>query len=90
MLMGIFSGSLSLYILFASGPLTLRTFFIATAAAGIYWVGMVLAPLFPGTDWYDPEFKDTSRRPLGFSPQQILSYVLCALLVVAVVLAVTG
>jgi len=40
-------------------------FFFATTAAAIYWVGMVLAPLFPGTAWYDPEFKDASRRPLG-------------------------
>ena len=47
---------------------------------------MVFAPLFPGTAWYDPEFKDASRRPFGLSPQQLLSYVLCGLLVVAIVL----
>jgi hypothetical protein len=62
-------------------------FLLATAAASINWVTMVFAPLFPGTAWYDPEFKDTSRRPLGSSPQQILSYFLCSLLIVAVVLA---
>ena len=87
MLMGIFGGSLSLYILFATGPLTLRMFLLATAAAGMYWVSMALAPLFPGTAWYDPEFKNASRRPLGFSPQQILTYGLCGLLALAVVLA---
>lgn len=86
MLLGIFGGSLSLYILFASGPLTPRMFFLAAAAAAMYWFSMALAPLFPGTAWYDPEFKDASPRPLGFSPQQILSYVLCGLLVLAVVL----
>jgi hypothetical protein len=88
MLMGIFAGSLSLYILFACGPLTLRMFFLATAAAAMYWVTLVLAPLFPGTAWYDPEFKDASRRPLGLSPQQILSYALCGVLAIAIVLAV--
>jgi hypothetical protein len=86
MLMGIFSGSLSLYILFASGPLTLRMFFLATTAAAIYWVGTALAPLFPGTAWYDPEFKNASRRPLGSAHSKFLSYVLCSLLVFAVVL----
>ena len=87
MLLGIFGGSLSLYILFACGPLTLRLFLLAAAAAAMYWFSMALAPFFPGTAWYDPEFKDTSRHPLGLSPQQILSYVLCGLLVAAVVLA---
>jgi hypothetical protein len=87
MLTGVFAGSLSLYILFTSEPLTLRMFYLAWAAAALYWVTMVLAPLFPGTAWYDPEFRDASRRPFGFSPQQILSYVHCGLLVVAAVLA---
>ncbi|MBV8101554.1 MAG: hypothetical protein JOZ31_20625 [Verrucomicrobia bacterium] len=84
MLMGIFAGSLSLYILFACGPLTLRMFLLATAAAAMYWVSAALAPLFPGTAWYDPEFKETSRRPFGLSPQQILTYGLCGVLAVAI------
>ncbi len=87
MLLGVFGGSLSLVILFASGPLTHRMFFLAAAAAAMYWASMALAPLFPGTAWYDPEFKDASRRPRGFSPQQILTYVLCGLIVIAVFLA---
>ena len=86
MLLGIFGGSLSLYILFASGPLTHRMFFLAAAAAAMYWFSMSLAPLFPGTAWYDPEFKNASKRPLGFSPQQILSYALCVLVGLAVLL----
>ena len=87
MLLGVFGGSFSLCLLFAFGPLTHRMFYLAAAAAAMYWVSMSLAPLFPGTAWYDPEFKDTSPRPFGFSPQQILSYVLCGLLVIAVILA---
>ena len=54
--------------------------------ASLYWLSMVFAQAFPLTAWYDPEFKDTSERPLGFSPQQLLSYVHCGLLVVAAVL----
>ncbi len=86
MLLGIFLGSLSLYLLFGCGPLTPRMFYLAATTASFYWLSMVLARAFPNTAWYDPEFKDVSRRPLGFSPQQILSYVHCGLLVVAVLL----
>jgi hypothetical protein len=63
-------------------------FLLATATVAMYWVTMVLAPLFPGTAWYDPEFNDDSRRPLGLSPQQLLSYALCGVLAIASVLAV--
>ena len=87
MLMGIINGTIALVLLFAFRPLTLPLFLLGTAAGSVYWVTMVLAPLFPGTAWYDPEFRDASRRPFGLSPQQLLSYVLCGLLVVAVVLA---
>ena len=86
MLLGIFAGSLSLCILFTAPPLTLRSFLLAAAAGSSYWVSMALAPFFPGTAWYDPEFKDASRRPLGLSPQQILAYALCLLTVLALVL----
>ena len=86
MLLGIFPGSLSLSMLFGFGPLTPRMFHLAAVTASLYWLSMVCAPAFPGTAWYDPEFKDASRRPLGFSPQQLLSYVHCLLLVVAVLL----
>jgi hypothetical protein len=87
MLLGVSGGFVCLYLLFASGPLTHRMFFLAAGAAAMYWASMVLAPLFPGTAWYDPEFKDASHRPFGFSPPQVLSYVLCGLEVLAVILA---
>ncbi len=89
MLMGIVNGSIALVVLFGFRPLTLPLFLVGTAAASVYWVTMVLAPLFPGTAWYDPEFQEATERPLGFSPQQLLSYVLCGLLVVAIVLALS-
>ena len=90
MLMGLFGGALSLAVLFGFGRLTTPLFLIATASAVSYWVSMALAPVFPGTAWYDPEFKDASPRPFGLSPQQILSYGLCGLLIVAVVLALVA
>ncbi len=43
--------------------------------------------IFPGTAWHDPEFDGEVSYPLGFDPQQLLGYVLCLLLVVAVALA---
>ena len=88
MLMGVISGSLSLAILFGLTPLSLPSFLVASAVAANYFVAMVFAPLFPGTAWSDPEFAAGQPRPLGLAPQQLVSYVLCALVLVAVVLAV--
>ena len=88
MLMGILTGSISLFILFYFRPLTLPLLLIAAAVASTYWLSMVFSTIFPGTAWYDPEFQDETKRPLGFSPQQLLTYVLCLLLLVAAILAV--
>ena len=88
MLMGIFGGSLSLAILFGARPLTLPLLLIAAAVAASYFVAMAFAPAFLGTDWIDPEFKGETGRPLGLAPQQLVTYVLCGLVLVAVVLAV--
>ena len=87
MLMGVFSGSLSLAILFLAHPLTPGLLLIAAATAASYFVAMVLAPLFPGADWIDPEFSAGTRRPLGLAPQQLVSYALCAVAASGVVLA---
>ena len=88
MAMGILGGSISLFILFYFHPLTLPLLLISAAVASMYWVSLSLSPLFPGTAWVDPEFEGESGRPLGLNPQQLLGYVLCLLIVVAVVLAV--
>jgi hypothetical protein len=87
MLMGIFSGSLSLAILFGVHPLTFPLFLIAAAVAVNYFVAMLFAPTFPGTAWTDPEFLANRPSPLGFAPQQLVSYGLCALTVIAVAVA---
>ena len=89
MLMGIGLGLLSLLILFGLRPLTLPLFLVATAIAGIYFVSMVFATIFPGTAWVDPEFDAETPRPLGLHPQQIVSYIVCVFLLAAVVIADT-
>jgi hypothetical protein len=87
MLMGILTGTLSLVLLFGVRPLTMPWFLTATAVASLYWLGLVFAPLFPGTAWLDPEFEAGAGHPLGLHPQQFVSYILCFVLVVAVGLA---
>ena len=90
MLMGIFGGSLSLVILLGSQSLTFPLFLIAAAVAANYFAAMTLAPAFPGTDWTDPEFAAETGRPLGLAPQQLISYVLCGLVLAAITLAACG
>ncbi|RRA49459.1 DUF6640 family protein [Acidipila sp. EB88] len=86
MVMGLFGGTLSLILLFGCGPLTRLHLFLACAAAGSYFFAMVFAPLFPGTAWTDPEFAAITPAPLGLAPQQLITYVLCVLIVIAVAL----
>ena len=90
MLMGLLGGSLSLAILFGAHTLTPTLFLIAAAVAANYFVAMVLAPAFRGTAWTDPEFVAETPRPLGLAPQQLVSYVVCGVVLVAAVLAIRG
>ena len=87
MTMGLCLGSLSLAVLFAPGPLTRPRLTVAAATAGTYFVSMLLAPLYPGADWVDPEFAAAVPRPLGLAPQQLTGVVLCGLLAAALGLA---
>ena len=87
MLMGLIGGALSLAILFATHPLTFPLLLIAAAVAGSYFAAMAFAPMFPGTDWVDPEFAATTARPLRLAPQQLIAYLLCGLVMIAVALA---
>ena len=90
MLMGLVSGTLSLTILFGRPPLTLPALLLAAAIAANYFVTMALAPLFPSTAWTDPEFAAGTPRPLGLAPQQLVSYMLCGLVLIAIMLAVSA
>ena len=89
MLMGVGLGVLSLYLLFGRRPLTPFTFYLAVALAGMYFASMLLAPLFPGTAWQDPEFVKETPMPLGLHPQKLVASVVCGLLGLACVLAYT-
>ena len=87
MLMGIGLGLIGDVILFAFRPLTLSGLLLASGAASLYWISMVLAPLFPDTAWSDPEFRASTPRPLGLYPQQLLGYAVIAVLLIAVLLS---
>ena len=84
MLLGIGLGVLSLVMLFGFGPLTLPKFLLASATAGLYFVTMAMAPVFPGTAWIDPEFAGFVPKRFGLNPQQFVTYVLLAVLGLAV------
>ena len=87
MLLGIFLGTLALAMLFGFHPLTLPIFLAAAAVAGVYFLAMVFAQVFPGTVWIDPEFRGSVPKRLGLDPQQLVSYILCAVLAAAVAIA---
>jgi hypothetical protein len=60
---------------------------LAALISSLYWVALMLAPLFPGTAWVDPKFARATPTPLGLHPQQLIGYILLGLLAVAVLLA---
>ena len=82
---GIGLGLLSLAVLFGFRPLTRPLLLVAAATAGMYFACLLLAPLFPGTDWSDPEFAAANGHPLGMHPQQLVSWVVLAVLAIGVV-----
>ena len=90
MLMGLVSGTLSLAILFCTPSLTLPVFLLAALIAANYFVAMALAPLFPRTAWTDPEFAAGTPRPLGLASQQLVTYMVCGLVITAILLAISA
>lgn len=88
MLLGVPDGTVAPVPLRAARPLTLPIL-AAAASASSRWVAMAVAPTFPGTAWYGPAFGDASARPLGVSPQQLLTCALCGGTAVAVALFFT-
>ena len=87
MLIGMGLGLLALFVLFGAPPLTFGKFCLAAAIAGLYFVTMLVAPVFPGTAWHDPEFAAETPMPLGLHPQQLVSLIVCSFLVIACILA---
>jgi hypothetical protein len=90
MMLGVLNMSAVLIMLFALPPLTFQLLLVAAGIAEIYFGSMLLAPLFPGTAWSDPEFNDINPRPLGIPIQKLLSLMATGLVVVAVAIAVTS
>jgi Family of unknown function (DUF6640) len=88
-LMGFLQGVLAIDLLFAV-PLSLTTILLAALTTSLYWDALMAAPIFPGTAWVDPEFDAETPHPLGLHPQQLIGFVLLALLLVAVAIAVLG
>ncbi len=60
---------------------------MAAILTSLYWVCLLAAPVFPGTAWVDPEFEAITPRPMGLHPQQLIGFVLLAILLAAVALA---
>lgn len=87
MLMGLGLGIVALVILFAGQAAGTKGLVLAAVITSLYWDGLLLAPIFPGTAWADPEFEAITPRPLGLHPQQLVSFGLLAILLVAVLLA---
>ena len=83
MLLGIGLGLYSLFLLFGTGPLTFLHLILAAIAAGLYFVAMLLSPLFPGTAWSDPEFTVENGSVLGMHPQLFIGLLVCFILFVA-------
>jgi len=86
-LMGIGLGALTFLLLFGIRPLGRGNFLAAACTASLYWISMVLATMFPGTAWSDPEFRTSTPKLLGIHPQQLLAYIVLGLLFAALLLA---
>lgn len=85
-LMGIGLGALTITLLFEFEELQFSGLLQAGCAASLYWISMLLAPIFPGTAWSDPEFRNSTPRPLGMHPQQLLAIGVMILIIVALLL----
>jgi hypothetical protein len=87
-LLGVLLGAVSLGLLWSPSSTPWPQFMLAVVVASLYWIALLAAPLFPGTAWTDPEFRDENPIVLGMPPQLFLALVLLLLLVIGIVLAV--
>ncbi len=90
MVMGILLGAVTLCVLFAPGPFTLRRLLVAAAISGTYFIAMLVAAAFPGTEWHDPEFAQLDPLVLGLPAQKLVAFIVCTLLLAACILGYTA
>ena len=83
-LLGIGLGILTVALVTVPAVDTQFHLLLAAGTASLYWLSMLLAPAFRGTVWVDPEFRDSTPRPLGLHPQHILAIVAVLMVAVAV------
>jgi hypothetical protein len=88
-LLGLGLGALSLILACSPTREPLIRLFEASSVASLYWASMLLAPLFRGTAWSDPEFRASTPRALGMHPQQLLAVGVLILIVIALAFGIT-
>ncbi len=86
-LLGIGLGLLTLALLTVPAADSQFHLILAGCTASLYWLSMLVAPAFRGTAWVDPEFRDSTPRPLGLHPQHTLAIV--AVLIVGVAMGLS-
>jgi hypothetical protein len=86
-LLGFGLGLLTLFLVIGPGGSSVRELITAALTASLYWLSMLLAPIFPGTEWSDPEFRATTPRVVGMHPQQLLAICTVALIIFGVSVA---
>ena len=87
MLLGFCNAVIAIALLFAL-PLSLGSFLLAAALAEAYFLCMLMAPVFPGTAWSDPEFTAINPKPFGIPVQKFLSLLASAVVLIAVLIVV--
>lgn len=81
--MSVLIGVIGLTLALRRGPHLRGRLLCAAAVLATPWLGLIAAPLFPGTATYDPEFAADTPLVLGLHGQVLLSLVLLAALGVA-------
>ena len=87
MLLGVGLGLFSLFLLFGTGALTFLHFIMAALSAALYFVAMLLSPIFSGAGWSDPEFTKENGSVLGMHPQLFVGLLVCLILLASCVYA---
>lgn len=87
-LLGLGLGLITVILVCRSTEAPVQRLIEASCTGSPYWLRMLLAPLFPGTAWIDPEFRTTTPRPLGLHPQQLLAICIIGLILAALGLCI--